>query len=155
MIGCTITFSGLAEPTEFAPTIQPTPSKTLVNKTSNLVNGTIKVGTLRDNYYDVPLSVSNNMRNPVVSGSFTASGGSGNDIIVYLFDDREFFARYHNKKSYVGQVIYDSGQVTTGTINVPVPVGSLHLVLDNRFSVISSKQVSAKIDLQWSELESR
>ena len=73
------------------------------------------------------------------SGTFTAQGGSGNDIKVYLFDSTDY--QYY-KNGQVFTAIYESGQTHTATISTYIPSsGNYYLVLDNKFSTINAKTV--------------
>lgn len=90
------------------------------------------------------------MRNARVKGSFKASGGSGNDIRPLIMDDMAY-TNWSNKHQV--NVLYSSGQLTVADIDVPITTSArYHLVLSNDFSTVSSKNVTTKIDLIWSEL---
>jgi hypothetical protein len=75
-----------------------------------------------------------------LQGSFTASGGSGNDVEVYVLPETDFvnWQNRHGAKTY-----YNSGKVTVGNLNLTLPsdAGSYYLVFDNRFSLLSQKSV--------------
>lgn len=125
-------------------------SPLLVPQTLNLVNGTITVSAGK--HYDVSFTIdASRMQNAVVSGSFAVSGGSGNDVIAFIMDDVAYTNWGHGHSV---NVLYNSGQVTTGVINVPIATsGQYYLIYSNTFSTFSSKQVSTKVDLKWSELQ--
>lgn len=74
-----------------------------------------------------------------VKGKFRATGGSHNDIEVYILDD-DGFENWRNGNQ--AQTYYNSGRVTVGTYGVTLPAGSYHLVFNNRFSVVSNKAVA-------------
>jgi hypothetical protein len=126
-----------------------TPITGLVSRSYNLINGTITVSP--GTYYSVSFPVDMNaMRNVWVDGSFTAAGGSGNDIEVHIMDD---IAYTNWVNGHTVSVIYSSGKVTTANIDVPITMsGNYYLVFSNRFSMVSSKNVATKVDLKWSEL---
>jgi hypothetical protein len=130
----------------------PATTPVLVPQSANLVNAIITVDA--GSYYSINFYVdTNKMHNVAVSGSFTASGGSGNDIVVLILDDIAF-TNWVNGHSVMA--LYNSGQITTDRINVPITAsGRYYLVFSNRFSIISTKKVSTMIDLQWSELQYR
>ncbi len=134
------------------PTLTKTPSPTpvLVPQNQNLVNATITVRN--GGHYDVPFSVdTSKMRDIKVSGTFRAYGGFGNDIIALIMDDMAYINWANGHKV---SIMYSSGQLTTANINVPITSsGKYHLVFDNNFSILSSKDVSTKIELLWSELK--
>ena len=117
-------------------------------QTQNLVNATI---TVSPGYHDIPFSVNlSTMTSPTVTGSFTASGGSGNDINVIIMNSTDFINWSNKHQVYP---LYSSGQLTTGNINVPITVsGQYYLVFDNTFSTFSSKNVTTNVNLNWSEL---
>ena len=124
-------------------------SQSLVPQTRSLVNGLITVGS--GQYYDCSFSVNtNSMQNVSVTGSFTASGGSGNDTQVLVIDD---MALTNWKNGHQANVYFDSGKMTTGNINANIPSsGQYHLIFSNTFSTISSKKINTNANLNWSEL---
>jgi hypothetical protein len=124
---------------------QPTP--VLVPQSQNLVNGMITVRA--GGYYDQSFSVTSSMQNARITGSFRASGGSGNDIVTLIMDDMAFTNWVNGHQV---QVYYQSGQITVANIDASLPLGKYHLVFSNTFSSFSSKSVSTKVDLNWSEL---
>jgi sRNA-binding regulator protein Hfq len=102
---------------------------------TSIVNSTITVGpgTIQKYTFSVP----NGATNAHVSGTFFATGGSGNDIIVHVYDVN-------------GNALYSSGQVSTGNFNVNLSSGSNYsLVFDNTFSTVSPKSVTAQATLNY------
>ena len=103
-------------------------------------------------FYDVPIRLRDIMHNVTLSGSFTASGGSGNDIEVFVLSQADF-TNWQNGYSY--SALYSSGRVTTATFNVSLPTPSVgqtsdyHVVYSNTFSWISTKQVNTTVNLNW------
>jgi hypothetical protein len=81
-------------------------------------------------------------------GNFTASGGTGNDIDVYVLPQDDFvnWQNRHASRSY-----YNSGKVTVGNLNVNLPsdAGTYYLVFDNRFSLLSEKNVRVNATLSY------
>lgn len=131
----------------FAPV--KTPTATLVPQNSNLVNGIITVNS--GDYYYTSFTVTDSMRDVSIQGLFTASGGSGNDIIVLVLDNLAY-TNWINGHSVI--TLYNSGQITTANMNVSINTsGQYYLVFSNKFSIISSKKVNANINLKWSEMQ--
>jgi hypothetical protein len=116
--------------------------------TRNLINGVITIGA--GEYYDIKFEVdTGTMRGTGVTGAFKASGGSGNDIEVSILNDAVFgkWITGHNEPT-----LYYSGKSTSSNISVAISnSGNYHLIFDNSFSLISSKEVNAKVDLFWSK----
>ena len=116
------------------------------NYNPNIVNGLITVDAGHYEYYQfsIPASTSGIAS---VHGSFTASGGSGNDIIVYIMDNTNFvnWQNGHSATSY-----YNSGQVTTANFNVNLNAGTYYLVYDNTFSIFSQKNVQTTASFSYS-----
>jgi hypothetical protein len=83
-----------------------------------------------------------------VEGTFSASGGTGNDVEVYLLNDDEF-VNWQNHHAV--STLYNSGRMTQGTLNVVLPSGAenYHLVFSNQFSLFSPKAVRASIRLHY------
>jgi hypothetical protein len=119
--------------------------------TKLIIPGTITV--YNNNYLAYQVDVTPAMNNARLSGDFTTSGGSGNDIKVYLMDNTNYlnWSNGHQANSY-----YASGQVTAGSFNVNISTaGTYYLIYDNRFSVISNKQVSTHVILEYNEMFSK
>jgi len=113
--------------------------------TVNIVNGLITVGG--HSYDDYEFTVPSGASSVRVSGPFTASGGGGNDINVYVMDQTDFtnWSNGHQASTY-----YNSGQVTTGTVSASLPGGgTYYLVYDNSFSLLSSKNVQTTVNLTY------
>jgi len=91
-------------------------------------------------YYYYKLDAPPGATNVTLQGNFTASGGSGNDIEAYVMSEADFvnWQNSHPAKTY-----YNSGKVTVGNINVNLPAdaGTYYLVLNNKFSLLTSKSV--------------
>jgi hypothetical protein len=114
-------------------------------RSANIVNGLITVQAGGYNYY--PFTLAAGSTGISVSGSFTASGGSGNDIEVFVMDESNFinWRNGHQASSY-----FSSGQLTTGTISASLPsTGAYDLVYSNTFSTFSSKNVQTTVNLDY------
>lgn len=85
-----------------------------------------------------------------VTGQFTASGGTGNDILAIVMGQENLinWMNGHSVMSY-----YFSGKETTGTFDVRLRAGSYVLALDNRFSVLSAKYVNLWAVLKYDHME--
>ncbi|MGA2308201.1 MAG: hypothetical protein ABSG57_01470 [Candidatus Bathyarchaeia archaeon] len=114
--------------------------------TVNIVNDLITVNANDYEYY--PFYVPSGATNVQVQGSFTASGGSGNDIEVLIMGSTDFinWQNGHQASAY-----YDSGQLTTSSFDVPLPSGqgTYYLVYSNTFSIISQKNVNTQANLSY------
>lgn len=93
---------------------------------------TVSPGTSQRFSFSVPSGATN----AHVHGSFSAAGGSGNDIIVHVKDSG-------------GYDYYNSGQVTTSNFDVNLYAGSYTLVFDNTFSALTTKTVQAQATLNY------
>ncbi len=113
--------------------------------TTNIVNG---LATVNSNSYETyTFTIPSGASNIQVSGSFTASGGSGNDIKVLILAQSDFT---NWKNGHSAQCYYQSGQTTTGTISASLPTsGTYVLVFDNTFSVFSQKNVNTQADVSY------
>jgi hypothetical protein len=112
--------------------------------TNKLVEGSIivKAGVRRIFEFSTPTNSINNR----ISGRFTASGGTGNDVHVFVLthDDYTNLVNGHSFNAF-----YDSGLLTVSNINVSLPPGPHDYVLSfsNRISFITDKEVTAYINL--------
>ncbi len=85
----------------------------------------------------------------ILKGHFVASGGSGNDIRVFLFDPTNFL---NWKNGHRALVIYQSGVVTAADLSVPITQpGTYYLVLDNQFSAFTEKMVAVQDYIEYKE----
>jgi hypothetical protein len=107
-------------------------------RTMNIGTGALSVGALQYRYYTlvVPAGASN----VKVQGHFTATGGTGNDIVVFLVNDESFtnWKNHHQSSAY-----YNSGKETVGDVAATLPDGggNYYLIFDNRFSLLTAKAV--------------
>lgn len=114
-------------------------------KSISILSGSIKVNPLSQSSYS--FSVPNAVLNPVISGSFSVSGGSGNDINVYIMSSQDYSSWKNGNQVYPN---YNSGRVSSGNINLQLSPGqAYYIIFDNTFSLISSKTVSGQITLTY------
>ncbi len=116
-----------------------------VPRTTNIVNGLITVPAGGYEYYPFTLAIGTISIS--VSGSFTASGGSGNDIDVFVMDQTNFINWQNGHQSYS---YFDSGVLTTGSVSASLPgAGNYYLVYSNTFSTVSSKDVQTSVNVYY------
>ncbi len=131
--------------TKTVTTTATSTTTTLSQTSANVVNALVTVGAR--NYEDYQINVPQGATSVTVSGSFTASGGSGNDIEVIVLDSTSFvnWQNGHQVSAY-----YDSGQVTTNNFNIQLPgSGTYYLVYNNQFSLLSSKNVNTQVNVNY------
>lgn len=92
------------------------------------------------------VSISPQMANAQLYGSFHASGGSGNDIQAVIADESEFenWKNEHQARAY-----YSTGKTTNGQFSVRLPPGTYVVAFSNAFSILTDKEVSAQIHLRY------
>ncbi len=112
--------------------------------TINIVNGIATVNAGKYQYYQITVPPS--ATNVHIQGTFAASGGSGNDIIVLMMDSTSF-TNWQN--GHQVSVYYNSGQLTTSSFDVPLPsgAGTYYLVYSNTFSTFTQKNVNTQANL--------
>lgn len=116
-----------------------------IKHTLIIVNSMVRVEPGQYGYYT--FNVPSDASNALVSGTFTAGGGSGNDIKVDILDEQNFI---NYKNNHQGNAYYSSGQVTVGNISVKVPPGqTLYIVYDNTFSAVFSKEITTSVSLTY------
>ncbi|AHB14138.1 hypothetical protein [Dehalococcoides mccartyi] len=120
----------------------------LVTKISYFMDNTFDISA--GDYYKFEFSISSDMLNTRVGGSFYASGGSGNDIRMLILDSTDY-VNWAN--GHFVTPCYDSGKLTTHSFMLNLTAGTYYLVLDNTFSFISSKQVKIDAGMEWQEYE--
>lgn len=94
----------------------------------------------------VKFDVLDTWKDIIISGSFRSSGGSGNDIEVFIADEEGFLNIVNGHEA---QVYYQSGRVTAGSINISLEPGTYYLIFSNTFSGLANKTVAAEIDLEY------
>jgi len=108
--------------------------------------GALTVNASAYSWYEVP--VPPRVSTVSITGHFTATGGTGNDIIVYILDGDGFV---NFKNGHPASTFYNSGKVTTASISAVLPNAptSYYLVLDNRFSLLTPKAVEMNATLNY------
>ena len=120
--------------------INPESPSKLVTQSSPLVPRAFSVGAR--NLYATQFIVASSAR---VSGTFRASGGSGNDIQVFILDG-DNYRLLEAGEQFHGY--YSSGKISSGSIDVRLPKGSYYIVFNNKFSFLTNKAVDAEINLE-------
>jgi hypothetical protein len=91
-------------------------------------------------YSYVKIEVPQRASSVAIQGNFTASGGGGNTIEVFVFSE----SGYENwQKQQYADPFYSSGRVSMDTIqaNLPSGKGTYYLVLNNKFSTLTPKTI--------------
>lgn len=85
-----------------------------------------------------------------VHGRFEASGGSGNDVEVYILDE-DGFVNWQN--GHRVRAFYASSRLTQANVEAKLPQreGTYYLVFSNKFSVLANKAVMADIAVGYIE----
>jgi hypothetical protein len=114
-------------------------------RTEVLSNGEFALSATQYRY--IRFEVPQNTSAVRVEGTFSASGGAGNDIEAYVFSDDDF-VNWQNRHHV--RAFYNSGRATQGTLEVTLPLaGTYYLVFNNNFSLFSSKTVQTSIRLHF------
>ena len=110
-----------------------------------ITDGALTVPALNFSYYT--FSVPTDATNISVDGHFTATGGLGNDIEVYVLTEDNFV---NFKNGHSSPTLYNSGKVTTNSISATLPsAGTYYLVFNNNFSLLTPKAVQATATLHF------
>lgn len=84
-----------------------------------------------------------------ISGTLTASGGSGNDVEVLVLKETEFL---NWQNGHAAHALYSSGRVTAADVDAAMPeAGTYYIVLDNRFSAMTPKTVEGTLTVRWTD----
>jgi hypothetical protein len=106
--------------------------------TVKIGNGALSVAAMHYTFYTLPVPVG--ARNVKVQGHFEATGGTGNDIEVFLLSEEQFtnWKNRHSTPTY-----YNSGKLTVGDLQAALPddAGTYYLVFNNNFSLLTAKAV--------------
>lgn len=97
-------------------------------------------------YYYSKFTIPKKWTTADVVGNFSASGGDGNDVQVFITDESGLT---NIKNGHSGMVWYDSGKVTVGEINVNLGPGTYYIVFSNAFSIFTNKAITADINVEY------
>lgn len=123
-------------PTPLPPTATPVPTPVTIG----VINDIRPVSAHDFVHIDINVTFSETEA-VTLTGVFTTTGGSGNDIEALLLTERDFI-NWSNDHEDVITPVYQSGRLTTSRFDAPVPVpGTYFLVFDNTFSLFASKVV--------------
>jgi hypothetical protein len=141
-VGCVIF---LNRTTHSSPPIPAAPPVARMLRTETIANTAMTVGAGSFNYYKfvVPATAAQ----ASVDGHFSATGGFGNDIQVFVVNEDSFvnFQNGHPSDAY-----FNSGKVTQNTINALLPgPGTYYLVCNNRFGLLAPKAVEIDAILHY------
>jgi plastocyanin len=121
------------------------PANMKAPRLETIASQSITVGAGSFTYYKIV--VPEGAAQPYVDGHFTASGGFGNAIQIFVGDTDAFvnFKNGHSSETY-----FNSGMVTQNSINAILPgPGTYYLVCNNRFSLQASKSVELDAVLHY------
>lgn len=125
-----------------APSLPPPPQL----HTVTVGSGALTVNASQYAYFKLP--VPEGAFSVAMKGHFTATGGSGNDIEVYVLGE-DAYTNWQNGHSTA--TYYNSQKVTVGDVNAVLPngAGTYYLVFNNKFSLLTPKAVSEQIALTY------
>jgi hypothetical protein len=91
------------------------------------------------------------MRDARVTGSFTASGDSGNDIETVIAGENEYtnWINGHEARGFYGT----HGRMTADRFEVRLAPGTYYFALSNKFSAFSDKYVFIEADVKYDKGE--
>ena len=127
----------------------PVPKTRYVPASEKVATGQIVVKA--QGYVQYRLMITPEMVEPTVTGTFNASGGTGNDIQAAIADE-ENYTNWIN--GHQAQVLWGTqGRQTTGNLEVRLQPGMYYLVFSNKFSEFTDKQVFLDVDLNYKRVE--
>ena len=118
-------------------------------KTLDIVSGAVVVTHGGVASYEVV--VTPDMVNPVISGTFNATGVTGNDIEAVIADEDNLTNWMNGHQANV--FWHTPGRETAGSFQVRVRPGTYYLGLSNRFSVFADKNVLVNASLRYMGIE--
>ena len=109
-------------------------------------SGALTVAQGHSAYYK--MTVPADATNVKLQGRFTATGGSGNDIIVSVMTEEAFI---NGRNGHGHDALWESDKVTVGDLDVTLPNGAgvYYLLFSNTFSLLSPKAVQQNIALTY------
>jgi len=128
---------------------EPVPKTRYVPVNQKIATGQIVVKS--NGFVQYRLTITPEMVDPVVKGSFNASGGMGNDIRAVIADEMNFTNWINGHQA---QVFWGTpGWQTAGTFEAKLAPGMYYLVFSNKGSLFFDKQVFLEADLNYSKAE--
>lgn len=98
-------------------------------------------------YHYVKFTAPEGVTNVKIQGHFSATGGMGNDVEVWVITE-DGFANWQN--GHAANTFYNSGRVTQDTLNVSLPGGgTYYLIFNNKFSFLTPKAVQANMSMTF------
>jgi hypothetical protein len=132
-----------------ASTPAPVPKTRYVPVSQKIATGQIVVKA--NGYVQYRITITPEMVEPTVTGSFNASGGSGNDIAAVIADETNYTNWINGHQA---QVFWSTqGKQTTGSIESRLQPGMYYLAFSNKFSAFTDKQVFLEVDLNYKKAE--
>jgi len=92
------------------------------------------------------ITITPQMTNAQLMGSFHTAGGTGNDIQAVITNPDEF---ENWKNGHQAKVYYGTQRTTNGNFNVRLAPGTYVLAFSNAFSLLAPKEITAEINLQY------
>lgn len=118
---------------------------------ASIMTGSIALQAGEYRYYQ-PKVDSDIMSNARIVGHLEASGGTGNDIDVFVLTETQFTNWKNNHET---SALFNSGRSTAVDLDVTLErTGTYVLVISNAFSTVTPKTVAGTIDLRWEPSES-
>jgi len=125
------------------------PSIRYIPATENIASGQVTVPAR--GYVQYRFQITPEMRNASVSGHFSASGGTGNDVDAVIATESEY-TNWIN--GHAARAFYSThGKETNDSFNVRLAPGVYYFAISNKFSEFSSKYVFLQADLNYSRAE--
>ena len=127
----------------------PVPKVRYVPVDQKIATGQILVKA--NGYVQYRITITPEMVEPRVTGSFNASGGTGNDIAAVIADETNYTNWINGHQAHV--FWGTEGKQTTGNVDATLSPGLYYLVFSNRFSAFTDKQVFLEVDLKFKRAE--
>jgi hypothetical protein len=102
-------------------------------------------------YQYVQFATSSDMQAIKIVGHVEATGGSGNDVEVFVMDEDTFV---NWKNHHQTAALFQSGRVTATSLELDLPSAEnrYYLIFNNGFSLLSNKAVVSSVVLKYDKL---
>jgi hypothetical protein len=113
----------------------------------SVANGQITIESGKWASYTI--EVKPEMIDPTLRGQFTASGGSGDDVLAAVGDEMNI-TNWIN--GHAATMVWQTpGQLTVGKFEIKLQPGVYYFVISNKFSVLTDKQVTVDANLFYGQ----
>ena len=121
------------------------PQTRLVSKSQKIASGEVSIAA--GQAVDYRIEIPEGMVEPTLLGTFTASGGTGNDVTAAVADQVNYANWINGHQATV--MWQTAGQQSAGRFELKLSPGTYTFGISNKFSTFSDKKVALDVELKY------